>query len=107
MGWAVAAGRKALLISTGAYTDARFAQLRAPAADIEALSAVLCDPGIGDYSVSKLVNAGESTVRLEIADFFAEGRPDDLLLLYLSGHGVKDDDGQLYFAVNDSRRICR
>jgi Caspase domain len=104
MGWAVAAGRKALLISTGAYTDARFAQLRAPAADIEALSAVLCDPGIGDYSVSKLVNAGESTVRLKIADFFAEGHPDDLLLLYLSGHGIKDDDGQLYFAVNDSRR---
>jgi uncharacterized caspase-like protein len=43
-------------------------------------------------------------VRREIETFFANRKRDDLLLLYFSGHGVKDDDGRLYLATTDTQR---
>ena len=43
-------------------------------------------------------------MRLEIASFFADRKRNDLLLLYFSGHGIKDDDGRLYLATADTRR---
>ena len=39
-----------------------------------------------------------------IARLFKEKSPDDLLLLYFSGHGVLDDQGHLYLAVKDTER---
>ena len=34
---------------------------------------------------------------------FSRRRPDDLLVLHFSGHGVKDDSGELYFATTDTQ----
>jgi hypothetical protein len=34
----------------------------------------------------------------EIGFFFAERNRDDLVLLYISGHGLKNDHGELFFA---------
>jgi hypothetical protein len=45
------------------------------------------------------VNAPGELVREEIEGFFAGRRLDDLLVLYLSCHGVKDASGRLYFAA--------
>jgi hypothetical protein len=39
-----------------------------------------------------------------IADFFAAGERDDLMLLYFSGHGLKDDNGRLYLAMRNTVR---
>jgi hypothetical protein len=39
----------------------------------------------------------------ELDSFFADRKKDDLLLLYFSGHGIKDEDGKLYFATPDTR----
>lgn len=39
----------------------------------------------------------------EIEDFFADRRHDDLLLLYFSCHGIKDDAGRLYFAGSNTK----
>jgi uncharacterized caspase-like protein len=42
---------------------------------------------------------------LEIEAFCDDRKRDDLLLLYFSGHGIKDADGQLYFATVDTQLV--
>ena len=99
------AGRSlALLVATDLYEDPTFGQLRAPSADVAALQAVLADPAIGRYEVSHLSNAASHQVNQAIERFFSEATLDDLVLLYFSGHGFKDDAGRLYMISNDSRR---
>ena len=96
--------RSALIVATYAYDDAAgLNALRAPRQDAEALSKVLGDPEVGGFDVRTVVNQPAHVVNLEVARFFANRRPDDLLLLHFSCHGVKDDAGDLYFAATDTR----
>ena len=64
---------------------------------------MLEDPTIGGMDVRALVNQPGQLVEEEIEGFFADRKPDDLLVLYLSCHGVKDQDGRLYFAATDTK----
>lgn len=99
------AGRRlALLIATSSYDDAAFGRLRAPDADIEALRDVLADPTVGGYAVDVLSNAASHEVNQAIEEFFAEAKLDDLVLLYFSGHGFKNDAGRLYLITRESRQ---
>jgi len=91
--------RSALIIASDDYTDAGLRQLRAPATDAQALAAVLRDPGIGGFDVRTLLNKPAYEVNLAVEEVFADRRPDDLLLMHFSCHGVKDEDGELYFAT--------
>jgi hypothetical protein len=95
--------RKALLIATDSYVDPEFSRLHAPEADVAGLYAVLSDPAIGGYAATRHLNGSEPEVTRALEDFFADARLDDLLVLYVSGHGVKDEDGQLYLVLADSR----
>ncbi|MFE2753900.1 caspase family protein [Actinosynnema sp. NPDC059335] len=95
--------RLALVVANGAYEDAKLRALRAPAADAELLASVLRDERIGDFQVSTLFDEPAAVVAEEVEGFFADRRRDDLLLLYLSCHGVKDPDGRLYFAVRNTK----
>jgi hypothetical protein len=100
----VPGARSALIVATYAYDDAAgLNALRAPRQDAEALSQVLGDPEVGGFDVRTVVNQPAHVVNLEVARFFANRRPDDLLLLHFSCHGVKDDAGELYFAATDTR----
>jgi hypothetical protein len=92
-----------LLVATAAYGDQAFRRLRAPGHDVEVLRRVLAVPGIGGFEVRALVNQPGQLVEEEIEGFFADRKPDDLLVLYLSCHGVKDQDGRLYFAATDTK----
>ncbi len=95
----------ALIIGNSEYEDPSLARLITPAADVEDLAQVLKVPDIGGFDeVLTLVNESASTLRRSIARLFAQKGPDDLLLLYFSGHGVLDDQGQLYLAVKDTER---
>ena len=94
--------RSALIIATDQYTDPRLRRLRAPASDARALAAVLRDRGIGDFEVRTLLNKPAHVVNLAVEEFFADRRPGDLLLVHFSGHGVKDQDGELYFAASNT-----
>ena len=94
--------RSALIIATDQYTDPGLRRLRAPASDARALAAVLRDPGIGDFEVRTLLNEPAHVVNLAVEEFFADRRPGDLLLVHVSGHGVKDEDGELYFAASNT-----
>jgi Caspase domain len=98
-------GRKlALLIATHNYQDEGLRRLKAPAADAKALAAVLRDPAIAGFDVTTLINEPHYVVGEAIGDFCRGHRHDDLTLLYFTGHGLKDDDGRLYLAMNNTRR---
>jgi Caspase domain len=64
---------------------------------------VLSDPEIGGFQVRTLLNQPAHEVNLAVEEFFADRRPDDLLLLHVSCHGVKDEGGELYFATANTR----
>jgi formylglycine-generating enzyme required for sulfatase activity len=96
--------RCALIIASYEYEDTDLRQLVAPAQDAEALAHVLADPAIGGFEVQTLLNELSYQVNRAIETFFADRRRDDLILLYFSGHGIKDEEGRLYLTTRDTRR---
>ena len=93
----------ALIIGNDRYDDPKLAQLKTPAADSQALARILGDASIGSFDeVMPLINQSETKVRRAISQFLAGKKPDDLVLLYFSGHGVLDDRGRLYLALKDT-----
>lgn len=98
-----AGARRALIIANDTYEHASLTQLRAPEADARALADVLGDPDIGGFDVSVVRNSASYEVQAHIDDLFADSHPDDLLLLHFSGHGLKSDTGELFFAARNTR----
>jgi len=96
--------RFALIIANDQYDDDSLSELQAPKLDANALANVLGDPESCNFLVQILVNRRAHRVNQVIESFFDGRNRDDLLLLYFSGHGVKDEDGKLYFATPDTRR---
>lgn len=97
-------GRYALLVATSDYADPDLKRLRAPAADAEQLAELLRNPEIGRFDdVRVLHNEPKSTVEETIEELFGARKRDDLILLYLSCHGVKDEAGRLFFATARSK----
>ncbi|WP_309113382.1 caspase family protein [Saccharothrix sp.] len=94
--------RRALLIATDTYGDSTFSALRAPRRDAEELDAVLRDESIGAFDTEVLVNPSAQLLRERVDSVFAEAGRDDMVLLYVSGHGVKDRSGKLVFATTDT-----
>ena len=103
---ALTRGRLGLIIACSDYRDPTLQQLRAPGRDAEAFADVLHDPAIGAFEVRTLLNLPSTELLRGIAEFCADSSPHDLLLIYLSCHGVLDDRGRLYYAtVNTERRL--
>ena len=95
--------RYALLIASFDYADPYFRRLEAPAHDVEALSRVLHHEAMGNFrDVKTLLNKPRDELVLAIEEFFADRSTEDLLLLYFSGHGIKDADGRLYYATKNT-----
>jgi tetratricopeptide (TPR) repeat protein len=95
--------RFALLIGTAEYDDPQLARLEGPPHDLEGLARVL--QAHGDFVVQTVLNYTADDLRAAIADFFAEKKRDDLLLLYFSGHGLTHgDDGALYLAAKNTTK---
>jgi formylglycine-generating enzyme required for sulfatase activity len=93
----------ALVIANTEYQDASFAKLTAPGKDAEEFGQVLRDAKLAAFdNVEVLLNEGESRIRRAIARFFAGRNRDDLLLLYFSGHGIRNEQGQLFLAAHDT-----
>ncbi len=86
--------RHALLIATTQHSDPVFSRPTASAADVRALAGALRSPDIGGFdSVTELVNRPSEVMREEIEGFFQGRSEDDLVLLYVSGHGVVNARG--------------
>jgi uncharacterized caspase-like protein len=94
--------RAALLIATNRYADAALRELRSPAGDAQALADVLRDHGSFDVR-QPLLDEPHHVLSLQLEDFFSDREKDDLLLLYISCHGVLFEDGRLYFATSNTQ----
>ena len=97
-------GRLALIIASSEFSDPTLKRLITPGKDATELARVLENRNIGNFKVKTLINRPYVEIQSKIEDLFAECTRDDLVLLYFSGHGIKDDDGRLYLAATDTRR---
>jgi uncharacterized caspase-like protein len=99
------ASKFALVIANTEYIDPGLAQLTAPGKDAKEFARVLDSPDICAFDdVVILFNETEAKVSESIDYFLSNRKPDDLLLLYFSGHGVRDEYGSLYLAVKNTNR---
>src|SRR5215216_6350856 len=93
----------ALVIANTEYQDASLAKLTAPGKDAEEFAQVLRDAKLAAFDdVQVLLNESESKIRRAIARFFVNRNRDDLLLLYFSGHGIRNEQGKLFLAAQDT-----
>ncbi|SFW77999.1 Uncharacterized protein, contains caspase domain [Amycolatopsis australiensis] len=95
--------RLALLVATGEYADPGLKPLRGPVKEAGELARLLADPDIGGFEVQVVADGSSQQLRVAIGRFFTEATRHDLLVLHISGHGVKDTRGRLHFAGTDTR----
>lgn len=91
--------RTALIVGVSAYQ--RLASLSNSVRDAQTIAEVLREVA-GFDQVELLVNPDQRRLAEQIEHHFKNKEPDDLVLLYFSGHGITDDHGRLYFAVPDT-----
>jgi hypothetical protein len=100
--------RYALLITSSVYDDRQLQELAAPRRDAVTLGRALSDAAVGGFEITRLTNPTSWRAAQAVEEFFSDRQWDDTLLLYFSGHGVKSDGGDLFFAMrNTSHRILR
>jgi hypothetical protein len=93
----------ALIIGNNEYSDPKLSQLKTPDVDARALAKVLRNKRIGNFEeVTILVNKSEAKSRRVISQFLSPKKPDDMVLVYFSGHGVLDGRGNLFLALKDT-----
>ena len=88
----------ALLIGNSDFRDGALGSLAAPDDDVIALREILGDDACGFETVPK-IGAGLIETQTAITDLFENRRRDDTLLIYYTGHGLRDDRGDLYLAL--------
>lgn len=96
----------ALLIGVSEY-DYDLNPLPGALKDVDAMQRVLQHPDMGDFSpnnIEVLKNPQIPNMGMEIEKIFSNCQKHDLVLLYFSGHGIKDDNGNLYLA---SSQTCK
>jgi|GEM_PF-2082138 len=97
------AERLALIIANSQFEDPKLARLVAPNQDAVLLKHALENPNIGAFDVMLLIDAPYAATREAIARLYEGKKRSDVLLLYYSGHGIKDDAGDLYLATRETK----
>ncbi|MFN9694426.1 MAG: caspase family protein, partial [Synechococcaceae cyanobacterium] len=85
------ASKHALLIGVSTYGEG-LTPIPSARLDVEALAEVLRDPQ-------------RTPMERAVELLFANRDPEDLLLLYFSGHGFRGDQRQLLFSCSESRKF--
>lgn len=96
------ADRIALIVANNDFEDERLRSLVAPSQDARALARVLGDEKIGSFETRLLINENADKIRRDIEKLYRRRKRDDLVLLYYSGHGIKDDFSDLFLAAQDT-----
>jgi Caspase domain len=92
--------RLAILVANDLYENGALSPLLAPKADAEQLFNLLSDPEVGAFEPAEiLTNRSKPEIERSVEKMFRNARPGDLLLLYYSGHGIRDAMGRLHLAV--------
>ncbi|MDZ7956600.1 MAG: EAL domain-containing protein [Aulosira sp. DedQUE10] len=93
----------ALLIGVSEY-ESTLNPLPSAVKDVKAMQRVLQNSKIGGFDEVKILpNPDTHTMQLEIETFFSGRNKEDILLLYFSGHGIKDENGRFYFSTRITR----
>ena len=94
----------ALLIGVSEY-EVGLNPLPAAVKDVVALERILKDSEMGDFDEVKiLTNPDPQAMRSEVETLFSGRSKDDFVLLFFSGHGIKDDSNNLYFATRITKK---
>ena len=96
----------ALLIGVSEY-EPGLNPLPSAAKDIKAMKQVLQHSEMGNFTESDirvLKNPDRQVMEEAIEALFANRQKDDLVLLFFSGHGIKDDQGRLYLSTSKTRK---
>ena len=101
---AASGGRYALVIATSIYDDRDFRRLRAPVRDANDLAEVLGARELGAFAVSSVSDAPGREIRVSIQEFLSNRAVEDMILIYLSCHGIRDRRGALYFVASDTTK---
>ena len=97
-------GKYALLIGVDTYGKG-LQPLPAASKDVMAMREVLLNPQMGNFDeVKPVINPVQSEMAREIELWFQDRQPEDLVVLFFSGHGVKDDRRDLYFAAANTEK---
>lgn len=96
--------RAALVVATGRYTDAALTPLDATARDAVEMAGILADLGVGAFEVTSVVDRSAQEIRLAVEDFLEGRGREDMVVVYLSCHGLLDRQDRLYFAAADTRK---
>ena len=73
--------------------------------NVTAMQRVLQHPEMGGFEpVKTLINPTPMAMQDAIETLFSNLAEDDLALLFFSGHGLKDENGRLYFATRYTRK---
>lgn len=96
--------RYALIIGNSQYQDKTLRQLVTPQLDARALADVLNNQAVGAFKEAQiLLDEKMDHLRRAIGRFFRQAKREDTLLLYFSGHGIRDElSGELYLATIDT-----
>jgi formylglycine-generating enzyme required for sulfatase activity/uncharacterized caspase-like protein len=101
------ASKHALLIGVSSYGEG-LTPIPSARLDVEALAEVLRDPRLGGFPREQVVvlqDPQRTPMERAVELLFANRDPEDLLLLYFSGHGFRDDQRQLLLSCSESRKF--
>ena len=97
--------RVALLIGVGSYRDETL-NLRCPPSSVAAMASVLRRPDIGGFDeVIPLIDPTVSDMRREICTVFRQRANSDLVMLYFTGHGMKDMAGMFHLTTAETEKF--
>ncbi|TRU60105.1 MAG: caspase [Microcystis aeruginosa Ma_QC_C_20070823_S13] len=94
----------ALLIGVSEYSEG-LRPISSAILDVEAMRRVLEHPDMGafdQHQVTVLPNPDKGSMEKAVEDLFANRQQDDLVLLYFSGHGLKDQDAKFFLSTRDT-----
>src|SRR5262245_25922091 len=96
--------RLALVVANAHYDDVALERLASPAQAADAVGRGLGDRERCGFEVKTIVDGASGEVVEAVEDFLTEVGRGELVLLYFSGHGLKDEHGRLYLASRNTRR---
>lgn len=97
------ARRRALLVGVAEYKN--FTALPSVTVDLSVMAEVLGDSAVGGFDTIDQVPADPdaATLRQRVADFLDRSEPDELTVVYISGHGVRSAaTGEFHVVAHDT-----
>ncbi len=97
----------ALLIGVGNYEHSDdLKPLASAPKDVAAMQRILLNAQMGEFTeVIPLIDPDPMQMQEAIETLYRDRAKDDLVLLFFSGHGIKDDSGKLYFSTRVTRKV--